>query len=492
MIKHLKNHGLGWLSVLTLAALLAAPLATHFAPGLHAAEKAETLFTCGMHPQVIQDHPGNCPICGMKLTPMRKGSDNNEAASGAIRIDPVTTQNMGLRTSVATNGPLRRTIRTTGIVDFDETRLSEVSLKFKGWIERLHASATGQEVKQGESLFEIYSPELYSAQAEYLVLLGHQASAGAATNSLLANQREKLALLDIPDAQIATLEQERKPRRTLSVLAPRDGIVLEKMVVEGQMIEMGMRLFRIADLSQVWVICQVFEKDLPLVKVGQEASVTLPYSGGEARAGKVAFIYPTIDEKTRAAKVRVELDNPELAIKPGMYASVDLHADLSPSTLLIPDMAVLRSGESNTVFVALEGGKFEVRQVKLGPRGEHNQYQVLEGVKEGEKIVTSGQFMLDSESQLREAIQKMSPLAGAAPATPKPMAMPDPAPKAAPAAKTGAAKPLPTLYTCPMASDVKVVSDKPGKCPECEMDLIETGKVAHGPEAEKIWHQAHP
>ncbi len=455
-----------------------------------AAEKSETRFTCGMHPQVIQNKPGNCPICGMKLTPMRKSAELAPAADGAIRIDPVTTQNMGLRVATVTNGPLRRVIRTVGAVDFDETGLSEVTTKFRGWIEKLRVNTTGQTVKKGDVLFDIYSPELFSAQTEYLLLLGSNHDAGA--TELLANQRDKLAYLDLSEDQIATLEKERKPRRSLAFHAARDGVVLEKMAVEGQLVEAGMKLYRLANLSKVWVQCQVFEQDLPLVKTGQTATIAISYGGEHSYTGQVAFIYPSIDEKTRAAKVRVELENPALELKPGMYATAELRADISPSTLLVPDIAVLRSGESNTVFVALPGGQFEARGVRLGFRAENSQYQVLAGLKAGEQIVTSGQFMLDSESQLREAIQKMAPLPSSAAD-----AKPAPAAPETPTAPPSATTPAPTkagltLYTCPMASDADVVSDKPGTCPKCEMELVPTTQVAHGKTAEKIWREQHP
>lgn len=367
------------------------------------------VFTCGMHPRVVQSEPGDCSLCGMKLTPARLGVEGVGPTS-TIRIDPRTTQNMGVRTGVVTNGPLRRAIRTMGTIDFDETRLWDETAKYKGWIEKLRVNATGQAVSKGDVLFEVYSPELFAAQAEYLLVLGSSRVNGATGDALLESERTKLAYLDIGEEQIAALEKDRQARRILEKRALRDGVVIEKLVVEGQMVEAGMRLYRMADLSLVWVLCQVYEQDLAAVAVGQEASVALSYGPGQAYHGKVAFIYPTIDEKTRAARVRIELANPARDLKPGMFATVTLRAELSPSAPLVPDMAVVRSGESNTVFVALSGGRFEPRAVKLGCRAENDQYQVIEGLKAGDRVVLSGQFMLDSESQLREAIQKAAPL----------------------------------------------------------------------------------
>lgn len=593
--------------------------------------KADQLYTCGMHPQVVQDKPGNCPICGMKLTPVRKqGGAPGATASGErkvkfykstmnpgetspvpakdsmgmdmvpvyeteggagesqlISIDPVTVQDMNIHTATVTRGPLRRVVRTVGAIDYNEAGLADVTTKFKGWVEKLDVDTTGQQVHRGEPLFEIYSPELYSAQREYVLALeGTNAPGGAA---LKASALTKLKFFDISDQQIAELERTREPRKTLSVVAPQDGFVVEKTVVEGQMVDAGMKLYRLADLGLVWVQAQVYEQDLDYVKLGQEATVTLSYLPDREFRGRVTYIYPNVDEKTRTARVRMEFHNPGYFLKPGMFATVQVLSELAPSVILAPDMAILRSGERNTVFVALEGGKFEPRTVTLGPQAENDTYQVLSGLTEGERIVTSGQFLLDSESQLREAIQKMNgPKAVAAAASHEghaamPAAAMKPEVGTSAATQTNAVKyicpmpehvsieydhpgkcplcgmtlvpvsraalskiqpggkllyytcPMPEhsdvheskpgkcpkcgmtlipvmeqpkpkqdtnaptamtmptkLYTCPMASDVDVVSDKPGKCPKCEMDLVPTDTVAHGKTAEANWRKAHP
>ena len=505
---------IGALVLVTLAVVTTVFVVNQRREAASHASHSDQLYTCGMHPQVIQTKPGNCPICGMKLTPVRKqpdaktGSTNATAAStsgerrikyykstmllgeisqtprkdsmgmdmvpvfedeaadsSTISIDPVTTQNMGVRTGIVTKGPLRRSIRTVGAVDFDETALADVTTKFKGWIEKLYVDATGKQAHKGEPLFEIYSPELVSAQTEYLLAL-NQTTGVPGTESLRATALTKLRFFDISDEQIAELEKTRHARKTLRVSAPRDGIVVEKMAVEGQMVDAGMKLYRLADLGIVWVQAQVFEQDLAFVRLGQEATVSLSYLPDRKFRGRVTYVYPTVDEKTRTARVRMEFHNPGYFLKPGMFATVELQAELAESAILVPDMAVLRSGEKNTVFVALDGGKFEPRTVTLGPRAENNFYQVLSGLNEGERVVTSGQFMLDSESQLREAIQKM--LQPGAVATTN-----EHAGHGVTSTNAASAVASPDIaYICPMPEHVALKYPKPGKCPLCGMVLV--------------------
>ena len=470
------SHGRrGWLlfifAVLALGAgvwLGRGPLASRAATGV-ASQEVRQLYTCGMHPQVIQDHPGNCPICGMTLTPVRKQA---AADANAIAIDPVTAQNMGIRTGVVTKGPLRRTIRTVGVIDYDETAMVDVTTKYKGWIEKLYINATGQVVHRGEPLFEIYSPELYSAQTEYVLAVEDTTGALA---GMKAQAITKLRYFDISDDQIATIEKSRHATKTLRIDAPRDGTVVEKMVVTGQMVDEGMKLYRIADLSMVWVQVQIFEQDLPFVRVGQEALVTLSYLPDREFRGRVTFVYPTVDEKTRTVRVRMEFHNPGYFLKPGMFATVRLTAELTPDALLAPDTAVLRSGGHDTVFVALDHGRFDPRTVTLGPRDEHDQYQILSGLRDGERIVTSGQFMLDSESQLREAIAKMSPIV-------PPQLSPTQTTAAATQTKT-APEPqsTPAAFVCPMPEHVAILYKHAGACPLCGMTLvpINADQLAH-------------
>ena len=433
-------------------------------------EEAKTLYTCGMHPQIIQDHPGDCPICGMKLTPIRRGAgaDTNAASTTTIAVEAATMQNMNLRTVEIQSGPLRKTIRTVGAIDYNETALADVTTKFKGWIEKLNVDATGQLVHRGEPMFEIYSPELYSAEAEYLLALDAGATNDPGAAALRETAAGKLRFFDVPEAQITELEQTRTPRRTLPVAAPMAGFVIEKNVVSGQMVDAGMRLYRLANLGIVWVIAQVYEQDLAYVQLGQEAVVKVPSLPDREFRGRVTFVYPSVDEKTRTARVRLEFENPGYYLKPGMFVSAQIQAELADSAVLVPDEAVLRSGAKNTVFVALPGGKFEARDVVLGVEAENDMNQVLSGLTAGERVVTSGQFLLDSESQLQEAIEKMrGPTAaikpGATGTNPPPVAVPATAAPTEPAA---------VVYVCPMPEHVSIVYDHPGDCPICGMALV--------------------
>ncbi|HXR05117.1 MAG TPA: efflux RND transporter periplasmic adaptor subunit, partial [Verrucomicrobiae bacterium] len=439
-----------------------------------AAPSAKTLYTCGMHPWIIQDHPGNCPICGMKLEPVHQTANaaGPAAVSSAITVDPATIQLMNIQTTEITRGPLRRTIRTVGTIDYNETALADVTTKFKGWIEKLDVDATGELVHRGEPLFEIYSPELYSAEAEYLAVVDstNDSSALALRDAAL----DKLKFFDISDAQIAELAKAREPRKTLEILAPEDGFVIEKDVVQGQMVDAGVKLYRLADLGIVWVYAQVYEQDLPYVQLGQEATVKLSSLPDREFRGRVTYVYPNVDEKTRTARVRLEFENPGYFLKPGMFVSAQITAELEPSALLVPDSAVLRSGEKNTVFVALPGGKFDARTVVLGPEAEHSMYEVVSGLRAGERVVTSGQFMLDSESQLREAIQKMNGNSGWGETTGEPITTTNlqtaDGSRGRSPHQTEAIEGV--VYVCPMPEHVSIVYDHPGKCPICGMTLV--------------------
>jgi Cu(I)/Ag(I) efflux system membrane fusion protein len=419
--------------------------------GLVAAEK---LYTCGMHPQIIKNAPGDCPICGMKLTPIRANTsgkassgatsgerkvkfykstmipgevkpapgkdsmgmdmepvyeDEDQSAATAIQIDPATIQRMNLKTALVERGPVRRLVRAVGTVEFDEAGLFDVTTKYEGWIEKLFVNTTWATVKAGDPLFEIYSPDLYNAQLNYLVARRAEAEPG----SLSQAARARLALFDVSDDFVNELVRKGEPSRTYIYRAPAAGVVVDKMAVQGQMMKPGERIYRLADLSSVWVHAQIYEKDLGAVSAGQAAEVRASYGGERVYPGTVAQILPQVEATTRSATARLVIDNPDGSLRPGMFVDTRFRAELAADAVLVPDSAVLRSGERNTVFVALDGGSFEPREVKLGARTDDYRYAVLDGLSAGERVVTSGQFMLDSESQLREAIQKMLKTAAA-------------------------------------------------------------------------------
>ena len=423
-----------------------------------------------MHPQVILDHPGNCPICGMKLTAIRNGAagaGSNTASSSAIAVDAATRQNMNLRTAEVQRGPLRKTIRTVGTIDFNETALVDVTTHFKGWIEKLDVDATGQLVHRGDPLFEVHVPDVYDAEVEFLKTVTNRFKNFKSNIAQRQTAIRNLKNFDVSDAQIAEIESNRAVLKTLTVPAPISGFVIEKNAVQGQMVDAGIKLYRIADLGIVWVIAQVYEQDLAFVQLGQEAMVKITSMPDREFRGRVTFVYPTVDEKTRTAKVRLEFENPGYYLKPGMFVSAQIHAELEPSAVLVPAEAVLRSGAKNTVFIALDGGKFEARDVALGVEAENGFCQVLSGLNAGERVVTSGQFLLDSESQLREAIEKMR-----GPTSAANLEMAGDISTNDTAAAPTKSEPEATVYVCPMPEHVSIIYDHAGNCPICGMALV--------------------
>ncbi|QNN25079.1 efflux RND transporter periplasmic adaptor subunit [Planctomycetales bacterium ZRK34] len=369
-----------------------------------------TYYTCGMHPWVVLPEPGDCPICQMELVPIDPAK-----FTGQIAIDPVVVQNIGVRIKPVAEGPLVKTIRTVGTVDYNETAVRDINIKVNGWIEKLNVDYLGAEVKAGDPLFSLYSPELYSAQEEYLLAwrnkdkVGAQFVPDAAKNaeSLLKSARTKLEYFDITDQQVQQLQQSGQPAKTMTLRSPYSGVVIDKHANEGMKVDPGMRVFRIADLSKVWVMVTLYEYQLPYVQVGQEAVMSLPYIPGQTFTGRVIYIYPYIDNKTRQVKVRLEFDNPTGLLKPGMFTNIELRNELAAERTLAPRSAVIDTGQRQIAFVSLGEGKFEPRDVKLGVETEDGHVEVLDGLKPGEMVVTSGQFLLDSEAKMRESLAKM-------------------------------------------------------------------------------------
>ncbi len=367
-----------------------------------------------MDPAYIRNEPGKSPM-GMDLIPVYREEDGENLAQTTIKIDPVTVQNMGVRTATVKRQALKKSIRALGTVTYDETGVYAVNLKFDGWIEKLYVDFVGESVRKGQALFEIYSPELVAAQKEYLLAssqvrrLAGSTYPGVRENAqrLLNAARQRLRYWDIDESQIKLLAQKGEVRKNLTIYSPASGVVTKKDVLAGQYVRAGMNQYEIADLSRVWVDVEVYEYELPYIKKGMPAAMELSYLPGRRFSGAVLFIYPFLNPNTRTARLRVAFDNEEGLLKPDMYANVFIESHLDAEALVIPQEAVIDSGLRKIVFLALGKGKFAPRPVALGLEGESGTFQVLEGLQEGDTVVTSAQFMFDSESRLREAIQKM-------------------------------------------------------------------------------------
>ena len=367
-------------------------------------------YTCGMHPWVILPKPGDCPICHMELTPIDPAK-----FTGEIAIDPVVVQNMGVRVQPVVLGPLTKTIRTVGPVDYNERAVRDVNIKTPGWIEKLHVDFIGAKVQAGDPLLELYSPQLYAAQEEYLLALKNRGQVGSdyapdakqGAADLLEAARTRLEYFDITEAQIAELEHSAKPAKTMTIGSPYTGVVIAKHANEGMKVDPGMQVFRIADLSKIWVLVTLYEYQLPYVETGMKARMSLPYIPGQTFEGEVIYVYPYLEEKTREVQVRLEFENPGNLLKPGMFANVQLTNTLAAEKTLVPRSAVIDTGERRVAFVSRGEGKFEPRDVKLGIETGNGMVEVMSGLKPGELVVTSGQFLIDSEAKIREALAKM-------------------------------------------------------------------------------------
>jgi Cu(I)/Ag(I) efflux system membrane fusion protein/cobalt-zinc-cadmium efflux system membrane fusion protein len=422
------------------------------------------LWTCGMDPEVILDEPGQCPKCGMNLVPLKMpgtaakqqgqtevkqsvgernikywqapmnpseiydkpgksamGMDlipvyEDQTSSGsAVQIDPVTVQNMGVRTAIVEKTDFSRSIRTIGKIDYNEENIFIVSSKISGWIEKLHVDYTGKPVRKGQTLLEIYSPDLVTTQQEYLLaiknnkLIGETqfASIREGAESLLKSTRQRLLYWDIPESAVRELEESNQVTKTLRLESPANGVVVHKNAIKGLYIKEGTSLYQIADLSTIWVYVSIYDNEVPWVRLGQKATMELSYSPEKVLEGKVTYIYPYLDEKARDVKVRLEFPNPGLELKPGMYANVWIKTQPIKDAIVVPSEAVIRSGQRNLAFITRGGGRFEPREVRIGEESDDGSIRIIAGLMENEEVVVSAQFLFDSESRLQEAIQKM-------------------------------------------------------------------------------------
>lgn len=497
------------------------------------------LYTCGMHPEIISDEPGLCPICEMQLVPIKKNDrqsgerkilywrapmDPNEiydapgkskmgmdlvpvyedeaSGSGIVTIDPEVQQNMNIKTEKVKVKQLSSRITTNGVLETNETSEYIVTTRINGWIEKLYINYVGQSVAKGSKLMDIYSPELVSAQQELLTALSYQNSVNASSissikasgNELVKNAMRKLELLEVSELEIKRLIDSKEVKTYLTLYAQKSGTVLEKNIVDGQKIMGGMPLLKIANLSTLWLMADIYEYELAKVKVGSSASITFNFLPGKTYGGKVSFIYPTLDPKTRTVKIRIEIIN-RGELKPSMFANITIEGENLGEKPVVAENAIIRSGMKDIVILALGNGKFKPQQVQLGGYSD-GYYQVLSGLSEGNTIVTSAQFLIDSESNLKAAINQFQ-TAGSDSSIMNMNNMDD--------QKKGTEKPVKKeeqemkmeerdhtssivhdgvidveaidknkdgkLWECPM--DWNVISDESGRCPVCNMKLIE-------------------
>ena len=427
------------------------------------------LWTCGMHPQVIRQGPGSCPLCGMRLSPLkgstggREGAETQREGSGTdhvmshsrlshgsrgdaggsgetatrtadnrqpevpetesgirhrdvVRIDPSFVQSFGVQWVSVRRADLSFTIRTVGNLVYDEAKMAWINTKYDGWIEKAHVNYVGEAVERGQKLLEIYSPELVTSQQEYLQAMEYAArlsgnqypEVAERARSLVDSSRRRLDHWDVDSDQIRQLEESREPRHTVTLVSPVSGVVVEKMdkALEGMRVRPGMNLYKIADPSSLWVEAEVYEHQIPWLQTGQTASIEIPTQPGRKFRGAVRFLSPAFSGRTRTLKVSVELVDPDPSLRADMYANVTFDVSSVRGALAVPEDSVIHSGRRNLVVLDLGNGAFQVREVVLGRNG-NGFWEVRKGLAEGDRVVISSQFLIDSESRLKEAIRKI-------------------------------------------------------------------------------------
>ncbi len=411
----------------------------------HSIKHIDTQYQCPMHPNIIKDEPGTCPICGMALEPIKQeveesqprekkilywmapmdpnyrrdepgkspmgmdlipvyddGGSSSDGTSGpTVKISPAVENNLGVRTAKVESGKLWRKIDTVGYVVFDESRVSHIHLRVDGWIEKLAISVEGERVKKGQRLFDVYSPKLVNSMEEYVQALR------SANQRLIRASHEKLVSLGVSERQVSQLKKNNNIPRTISIYASQDGIVTMMMVREGMYVKPSTQVMTLADLSSVWVIAEVFESQSTFVKEGQQADVELSFTPGKSWEGIVEYVYPSLDEKNRTLRVRLRFDNPGEVLKPNMYANVSIYGGARENVLSIPREAVIRSGKNERAIISVGEGRYMQREIVTGIESG-DWIEVISGLDEGENIVTSAQFLIDSEASMKASLQRMS------------------------------------------------------------------------------------
>ena len=385
------------MSFISAAMIIALLMSAFSATALAEEEKKIMYWVAPMDPNYRRDKPGKSPM-GMDLIPLYESAD---ADASTVSISPVVVQNLGVRTADAELTRLWRGIDTVGYVDYDESKVSHIHLRTEGWIEKLAVQSEGERVKKGDFLFDVYSPKLVNAQEELVTALS------SGNKGLIRATKERLSALGISEKQIQQLQKDKIVKQRISIYAPQDGVVSTLPVREGMFVTPSMKVMTLGDLSSVWLLAEVFERQSQWVEVGQEAEVSLSYIPGKIWRGQVEYIYPSLDAKTRTLKVRLRFDNPGEQLKPNMYANVKIFGGAKENIIVIPLEGLIRTGREERVIVSLGEGKFEARQVMAGIESG-NYVEILQGVTAGEKIVTSGQFLIDSEASMRGSITRMT------------------------------------------------------------------------------------
>ncbi|KXX64605.1 efflux RND transporter periplasmic adaptor subunit [Marichromatium gracile] len=403
-----------WISLLVvvLAGCDAAPTTTpppaqaehdHGAEAAPAARPLETRYVCPMHPQIVRDAPGTCPICGMDL--VERALDPLAGRGPEVRLAPGLAQTLGVRTATVERGTLWKYVRTPGRISYDETRLAHLHPRAPGWIEGLSVRALGEPVGAGQELAELYAPEILSAQVDFLLALAPQPEGVARVR--VDQARNILRLLDVPEADIRAIERSGETRQTVPVLAPIDGVVTEMKAREGMYVTAADAMYTIADLSRVWVLVDVFEHQIDWIAPGQGAEIRVPAYPGRSWEGEVDYLYPALDPQTRTLRVRLVFDNPEGLLRPNMFAEVVIYGGPRRDVLKIPAEALIETGTATRVVRALDDGRFAPVEVVVGMRRD-GEVEILSGLDAGDRVVTSGQFLLDSESSLRAGLDRLS------------------------------------------------------------------------------------
>ena len=368
-------------------------------PMEHALKHLDPKYVCPMHPQIVKDEPGSCPICGMDL--VEKLIESNADKYPVIEVQHAVIQNMGVRTTSARMDTIWKFIRTVGRIDYDETTLTHLHPKAEGWMERLNIRAEGEPIKKGEKLGEFYSPEILSAQLDYLVAINQSGPERA------LKAKNRLRLLGVTEATINRIMKTGKSQNLIPVHAPSTGVVTMLAAREGMYLKPEMEFLTIADLSKIWVWVDIFEHQISWMQEGLSAEITVPAFPGKSWEGKVDYIYPELDPVARTLRARLVFENPEQLLKANMFAEVTIYGGPKRDILVLPTEAIIETGERPAVVKALGNGQFQPVDIVVGIQ-RNGKSEILSGLNAGDEIVVSGQFLLDSESSLQASFMRMS------------------------------------------------------------------------------------